>query len=168
MLRRVLIATLVAGVPYGAAMGLFFAARTGRNTLWLGVSSGLAFGLLLAAFVEWQRRARRQPPPGVTIRHDGPANHMRGAEAVGGWLYLLQDRLLFHPHRFNIQKEDLSIPLAEVVSVKPRRTMGLIPNGIEVATRSGVDRFVVQGRGRWVTVLTPPHNRAEVAREVRR
>jgi hypothetical protein len=146
--------TIFAGVPFGLLMGLFFTLRYGSS---FGCASGLAvgvlFGLTLASFVTWQSaRFSRQAAAldGERIRHQGPANHFRGWEGVGGWLYLTDGRLLFRSHGFNVQRHELSMPLAEVADVQACSTAWVIPNGLRVVTANGDERFVVEGRRDWV------------------
>lgn len=40
-------------------------------------------------------------------------------EAVGGRLILTADALLFQPHAFNVQRQSLSVPLRQIVAVRP-------------------------------------------------
>ena len=91
-------------------MGLFFAARTGRNSLWLGVFSGLAFGLLLGAFVEWQRTV---PMIHVTpemkwaavryvdgLRKTVPQGHALSPRATIAWMRAAQARAMLAGREF--------------------------------------------------------------------
>ena len=72
------------------------------------------------------------------IQIEYSANLMRGIEGVGGKLKITEKELIFNPHSFNIQKKVLKIPIREIVSVRERNTMGIIPNGIGIETKSGV------------------------------
>lgn len=107
------IAGVVVGIARGLSEGFFFGLVT-------AVASGLAFGLAMAGFMVIQRRrvARARPEfTGEQLLHDGPANHFRNGEGVGGWLYLTKERLLFRSHQFNIQRHESSIPLADIAEV---------------------------------------------------
>ncbi|MCA1623452.1 MAG: GRAM domain-containing protein [Acidobacteria bacterium] len=74
-----------------------------------------------------------------TIVKEGIANHQRGAETVGGKLYLTTQRLVFESHDFNIQTVNL-IPL--------------MPNSIKVVTKAGQEHsFVVFGRDEWIRTI---------------
>ena len=153
-MSRFLKTAIFAGVPFGLLMGLFFAFRYGSS---FGLASGLAcsvlFGLTIASFAAWQSsRFSRQAPAleGERIRKQGPANHFRGWEGVGGWLYLTDKRLLFRSHGFNVQRHELSMPLAEVADVQACSTAWVIPNGLRLVTEKGAERFVVEGRRDWV------------------
>ena len=141
------------GLAFGLAMGIAF--TISFRSPWAilaGLPSGLMFGLLLAAFMQWQRTRFTQENPcvdGERLLRQGPANHFRGWESVGGWLYLTDKRLLFKSHKFNVQNHELSLPLAEIVSAQPAMTAWIVPNGLKVDTGCGFERFVVSSRGDW-------------------
>jgi hypothetical protein len=117
---------LVAGIPFGLAMGLFGAYQTRRF---------LAMDLV---------------PRDEILIHQGGANHFVGLEGVGGWLYLTDRALRFKSHEINIQPHELSILLQEISGALPCRTAGIFPNGLRVDTTDGrSERFVVSGRRRW-------------------
>lgn len=155
---RFLKMTVFAGVPFGLFMGLFFTFLSGGFfEFGLGLAFGLLFGLLLAAFAAWQgSRFTREVPglEGEQLLKQGPANHFRGWEGVGGWLYLTDKRLLFRSHRFNVQNHELSMPLGEIVEVQTCSTAWVIPNGLRVVTAQGAERFVVEGRRSWLEEIS--------------
>ena len=83
------------------------------------------------------------------------ANLWRGTEAVGGRLTLSRAGLEFRAHTFNVQREPLEIPVDEIVEVRKTRTMGIIPNGLAVTTKLGIEvRFVVGDRDRFIEEIT--------------
>ena len=96
---------------------------------------------------------------GERLIKEGPANHMRGIEAVGGKLYLTNRQLVFEPHPINIQTGITSVPLADVVDAQPAWTrllnlIPLVPNSIKVEKRSGkADSFVVSDKTAWVSCI---------------
>lgn len=98
-----------------------------------------------------------QAPPlgiGELPVHGGPANHWRGVESVGGWLYLTNQRLLFTPHAVGFQTHPSSIAMAEIASAETSASLWIIPNQLVVVTRSGGrEKFVVQGRDQWIGML---------------
>jgi hypothetical protein len=155
--------TVFAGVPFGLLMGLFFTFRSvnpfavGPFGLVLGLAAGLLFGLMTATFAAWQRsRFAREDPclPGEHLLKQGPANHFRGPEGVGGWLYLTDRRLLFRSHRFNLQNHEVSMPLDEIVEAQVCPTAWIIPNGLRVVVAQKAERFVVEGRRSWVAEIS--------------
>lgn len=96
---------------------------------------------------------------GETVIKEGKANHQRGAETVGGNLYLTTQRLIFESHSFNIQTGATEISVGEVARVEPVWTkflnmIPLMPNSISVTTKAGLENsFVVTGRSEWITAI---------------
>lgn len=156
---------LRAGVPFGLifGIGMYFAGGLGM-ALVVGLGSGLAFGLGIAVFAEIQRRrflANRPDFGDEILLHEGPANHFRGAEAVGGWLYLTSRRLLFLSHGMNVQNAAWEHPLAGIRTVETASTVGIIPNGLRLTTSAGAtERFVVQGRRKWKDAIEKARSEA--------
>jgi hypothetical protein len=133
-------------------MGVFFSLTSGDGIL-LGLGTGAFFGIgMAAATAAFQKRLERDPP--VFDREEvllqSPANHFRGVEGVGGWLMLTDQRLVFQPHSLNVQKAEWSVPLSELIRVEPRRTLGILPNGLRAVTTAGEERFVVEDRTPWL------------------
>lgn len=92
--------------------------------------------------------------PGEKVLADVAANLFRGWEAVGGRMKITDQRIFFEPHAVNIQTEVEEIPLNEVVEVTKRNTLGIVPNGLLVRTKSGREyKFVVWGRKRLIQLL---------------
>lgn len=82
------------------------------------------------------------------------ANHFKGAEAVGGKLYLTNKNLTFKSHKLNIQNHQLSIPLSNISSFKKYKTFGIINNGLRIITNQGVtEKFVVEVVDEWMKKL---------------
>src|SRR5262249_2058735 len=137
-MRRFLKLAVFTGLPFAIGMGLFFTIWFGHPTgLVLGLISGLLFGLTLALFVyllSFRAACAEAAFEGEVLIKQGPANHLRRMEGVGGWLYLTEQRLLFRSHRFNIQNHELSIPLGDILEVQARATAWIIPNGLLVVT----------------------------------
>ncbi len=97
--------------------------------------------------------------PDEKIIKQGAANLQKGAEAVGGKLYLTNQRLVFEAHKMNIQGGRTEIDLPDIQSSKKCWTkfLGLIPlmpNSFAVYTKAGKEyRFVVFGRGAWIAAV---------------
>ncbi len=82
------------------------------------------------------------------------ANLFCGDEAVGGKMYLSKDGIAFSPHNFNVQSGDTVIPLCEIAGVEKCNTLGIVPNGLRILTRTGeVFQFVLWGRDDVMTCL---------------
>lgn len=154
---RFIKAVLSTGLPFGVAMGLFFASQHGPAGFLLGAVSGLVFGLAIAGFAERQRRRLELPGKeyeGEPLLRQGPANHWLGAEARGGWLILTTRRLVFRSHGKNLRNDHVEIALAEVSGVDLCRTMWIVPNGLLVRrSGGGQEQFVVQERGAWLAAV---------------
>ena len=71
------------------------------------------------------------------------ANLFRGKEAVGGRLHFEEQRMVFKSHAFNIQTGETVILYSDIADVHPRNTLGLVPNGISVILKNGVEHKVV-------------------------
>ena len=163
-MRKFVKTTLFTGIPFGAAMGVFYILVAGWHMgLWLAVGSGLFFGVAMAAFASYQRcqfASQRPASSGEEVLHEGPANHFFNGESVGGWIYLTPRRLLFRSHAINLQPHELSIDLSDVSEALPVLTAKIIPNGLRIVTRSGRDeRFVVEGHRRWCDEITNAQRR---------
>lgn len=87
---------------------------------------------------------------------------VRGWESVGGHLILTNQRLVFEPHRVNVQRyvdefdpHDIS-SVAKTWSRTRNGQVRLAPNVIEVTFRDGrVASFVVWRRTAWCSALAP-------------
>lgn len=92
------------------------------------------------------------------VLKEGPANLKRNVEAVGGKLYLTNQRLVFESHAFNVQTGVTECELGEIESAEPCWTtllfIPIVPNGLTVTTRSGERyRMVVFGRRGWADAI---------------
>jgi hypothetical protein len=155
---------VLGGLVFGVTMGAFLGVMTGS---WYygfhgGVFSGFAFGWGIKRFVQvatsttYLELDGREAgfEEGEDVVHQGPANHFKGIESVGGKLFLTSRRLRFRSHKLNVQTHDESYPLQDVLSVEPVRTMGIIPNGFAVLLRDGRrERFVVFSPGQWIETV---------------
>lgn len=91
---------------------------------------------------------------GEKIIKEGPANHFKGIEAVGGKLYLTNHRIVFLSHDMNVQNHLLSVPYSEIVHVDTRNTLLFIPNGFYIQNRdNSIEKFVTYGREEWIQVI---------------
>ena len=147
---------LIAGVPFGIIMSLFYSIVNGVNAGIIGgISSGLLFGLLVSVFVQSQKRKFKKVSSEITngkdVIIDGGANHFIGKESVGGWLFLTKDEIIFKSHGFNFQRHQLTIGLNQISGVNAISTLGFVPNGLEIIALNGNnERFVVNNRRVWI------------------
>ncbi len=123
-----------------------------------GVLFGVFFSLVFYFFIKKMTK-------GILLKLDlpleedevleayGVANLFLNRQAVGGKLGITQDYLLFHSHKFNFTKKTVRIAFADIQSIKPCRTMGLIDNGLKVNLADQTCRFVVNDRVKWMELL---------------
>jgi GRAM domain len=94
------------------------------------------------------------------ILKDGPANLQRGAETVGGKVYLTSRWLVFEAHKFNLQRGATEIPLSDILSIakcwtKFLNLIPVLPNSLAVTTNQGQEyRFVLFGRDAWEEAIS--------------
>jgi hypothetical protein len=100
---------------------------------------------------------------GEEVLADIGANLIRGVEAVGGRLRVTNTRLIFEAHSFNLQKMPAEILREHIADVQERNTLWVVPNGILIRTRSGVEyKFVVWNRKRLIKILSPVRGRGHI------
>lgn len=91
---------------------------------------------------------------GEELLADIAANLFRGIEAVGGRMKITNQRILFEAHAINLQKMPAEIPLGQISEVRKRNTLGIVPNGILIRLKSGIEyKFVVWGRERLINLI---------------
>lgn len=152
----------IAGVPFGVIMGVILGvtciALPIKWTLIIGISagviSGLAFGLAISIFIQKQTKKFKSMAAEVTngkeVIMDGGANHFKGAEGVGGWIYLTNEEFIFQSHSFNIQNHKLVIPVENITKVTLATTFGIIKNRLHIEMADGTtEKFVVNESKKW-------------------
>ena len=149
-------------VLYGAPMGLLYSYLSGK---WSGMIAGLVagafFGLFMSVTMAWFNRRQtgrfqKQRPDFASedVALEGPANHVMGVEAVGGYLWLTSARLHFVSHKHNIQNHEWTAPTTEIASAAPAKMLGLFNTALIVRLKSGEEhRFVVNHNARWVAAI---------------
>jgi hypothetical protein len=146
--------SVLAGIAFGILFGIFLAIRFDPfYALIVGPICGLAFGLAMYFFVTSKtvkKQTQIQTADGEVIIHSGSANHFSNREAVGGKLYLLNDKLQFQSHGFNLQNHGLVIKLNQIQKIDFYNGLGLMPNGLVIlTTEGGTEKFVVNNRRLW-------------------
>ena len=145
---------IIMSLIYGTIMSVFFVAVFGLSlAIILGTISGLIFGGLMILFTIAQEKKFRKNEADLCgnkeVIYSGSANLMRGKVAVGGWLMLLDDSLLFTAHKINHDTRSVSIELLEINNMKLGCSMMVIPNNLIVESSDEEYRFVVNGRSLW-------------------
>jgi hypothetical protein len=154
---------LVGGLLYGIPMGLFFSYQSGGylSGMTTGILAGLMFG---PAFTWFMRRFVQKQTTRFNVERpdfgdesvliEGPANHFKGLEGVGGYLWVTNRRVHFASHKINIQVHTWTVSLDDIRSVQAVKTFGLIDNGLTIETAScGKERFVVNNSNKWAQII---------------
>jgi hypothetical protein len=156
-----LVPGLIGTVVFGA--WLYDVATTngkpiGPELLLIAPLVGFGFGVMIGLPGFFLSRAMKKTTPfvpaeGEPVVHRTRANHFLGAEGRGGHLVLTDRRLVFEPHRFNVQLAPLEIPLAAIDDVAWNRVVarqGLVMSMmLHVTTDGAVERFVVPEANAW-------------------
>jgi hypothetical protein len=122
---------LVAGVLFGATMGIF-AYFVARKAGWI----------------------KKQLFKNEKVIKRGLANHFVNAEGVGGILFLTDKQLLHKPHAINFQRAIAAYQLKNILSAETSLTKNIIPNGLKVIVEDGhTEKFVVNGRKKWAKAI---------------
>jgi hypothetical protein len=116
-------------VPLGLAKGAQWALFSVPFSAFLGL--GVATLVVGPAFVVM--RAFKTPPdaplePGEVVVRTLMANHFLHGEARGGTLRVTNRRLVFRPHRYNVQLTPWALPLSEVRALSSEGTNLLLVN----------------------------------------
>lgn len=152
-MKRFLQIMVMAGVPFGAALGLVGGWKHGlASGLGSGIACGLMFGLAIATFVHVQSKkfARLRPTyekEGLVL--DGGAN----LGGKGGWLFLTKQRLVFEPHGVNVGAARVEIPLGTITEVRP--ASGMLVRRFEVLVPGKTYSFLVEKRDQWLESFAP-------------
>lgn len=118
---------------------------------------GFLFGWLMGAFANSKfvkKETQITLNSGEVIVHSTLGNHIKGIEAVGGKLYLTNQRFVFKSHKVNFQRHELSIDLNDIAYVQRYKTLGLINNAVSVVTNQNKkEKFVVEQQeiDRWLS-----------------
>jgi hypothetical protein len=120
-----------------------------------GAVSGLLFGFATAFLVKkLDKSVQFDLEPGEASLFQTRANHFKGIEAVGGQLLLTNKRLVFKSHSVNIQNHTYVLPLEEITGVQRYKSIGLINNGLNITTKNGTEKFVVDKAAEWLERLS--------------
>jgi hypothetical protein len=160
--RRFVLVALGFGVPFGFLWSLLMSLGGMSAPAWssvgIGVAGGLAFGAVVTALMRHPRALLGEAALALAedevVLRDGPANHKRGSEMAGGWLWLTDRRVVFRAHALNLQSGSVEIPLPEVTGARTHSLLGFVPTGLRVLRRDHADDiFAVSARGAWVDAI---------------
>ena len=153
IIKKAILAGLAFGLLFGVPMGLLLSFFYGVQAAFITVGlSGFAFGTLIYLFVTSKavEKETQTEVLGRKVFYSGHANHFLNGEAVGGKLYLLEDRLHFNSHLSNYQNHEFILHLPFVEKVAFYNVYGLVPNGLAIFDNKGnEEKFVVDNRKVW-------------------
>lgn len=143
----------IAGIAFALLFGIYLALTYGVEiALITGPISGILFGGAMYLFSA-SKKVNKQTQLAIDekdILFSGPANHFLNREGVGGKMYLLQDKIVFKSHSFNIQNHEQSIAMNEIADVLFFNTLGIVPNGLKIVlTNNKTEKFVVNNWKQW-------------------
>lgn len=84
------------------------------------------------------------------ILKKGAANWWHGVGSKGGQLILTTETLYFERHNFNAGEKEFEIELDDIKSVKAG---GFLSNNLVIVTKSGEEKFAVNGKNNWVLAI---------------
>jgi len=85
-----------------------------------------------------------------TVLRDGAANRMVGKEAVGGWIFLTEDRFCFASHAINRTTGAWSVSYADIENVSKGKRI----RSFAIRTKEGTEEeFIVNDRREWIAFL---------------
>lgn len=133
----------------------------GKSMPWPSlIFQGVFFGLFMAIgfpyfFKKLGNKLGKSIHPDLSIDEEieteGPANLFRGAEAVGGKLFLTNQKLIFKSHSLNIQTGQSDISYERISEISPRKTVKFVDNGLCLKLLDGQEyHFVVADRTNWM------------------
>lgn len=144
---------IITGIPFGLVMGIFFATFTHSSmllTIFTTLFASILFGLSMAKISTLPQLQQPITPllqPNEQILKVSPANHFVGLIAMGGWLFLTNQRLIFQAHRLMQQPYQLSTPITEITQIRSGITTLM---HLAIRTRHHQNqRFVVGQRHAW-------------------
>lgn len=139
------------GLVYGVVMGLFLGNMT------IGIIAGILFGVLytvcmaiVSKLLEKKfKHLRAEISKSRKIICEGPANHKKEVNVIGGWLFLSEDTIEFYPHKMNIGGQNIPILLGNISNVETKS------NQLKIHTKTNETfTFVVNKANLWKQSIT--------------
>lgn len=140
-------------LPFGLVCMFLF--QNLQKGMILGGLAGLLYAVGISVFCavigKRMKGLRSKLEEESRILYDGGANHWMGKEAVGGWLFLLEDDVYFVSHNMNLQVNECRIPYQEIQSIRKGRN----PRSICLELKSGRQEEFVVNHGRiWREIIS--------------
>ena len=162
-LGNVVRCTIVAALGFGALSAVDTWRTSGQplkgvvDGLVLGTGFGILWTLVMSWFFRKDTQVARPDFGDEQVIVEGPAHHLRGVEAVGGYLWVTDRRVHFMAHSVNIQSKPWHCSLAEIADVRHTSSLlGIIDKGLSIdVAGSGTQGFVVYASRQWVDAIRP-------------
>lgn len=124
----------------------------------LGISAGIIITFLMfVIFTIIDRRLETKKPKletGEELVYSSMANYYGKLKIIGGHLYLTTTRIIFSPHSFNSQQDELRILRKNIKQAKASKNMGIVENRLEIIDQKGKSYlFVVYSPKIWIEKL---------------
>ena len=152
-LKEYLIMCAFCTVFFGLFMGIYsgFVVDDFNFGIISGMGSGLFFGVfftiamaIVSVIIEKKSENLRAEISKVrSIICEGPANHKKGANGIGGWLFLSEDALEFYPHKANFGGKNIAILIDDITNVDTKANQLIIQSNMEKY------QFVVNKSNMW-------------------
>jgi hypothetical protein len=112
--------------------------------------SSLGFGIISVMQFNRQRKlfAKRLRCEKIDLYSDclnkDQMGHFKGIFANGGTGYLLQDKIVFVPHKCNFSRKTITVLFADIMKISPLKIWGIMDIGLKISLKSEKEeRFVV-------------------------
>lgn len=150
--------SVVAGIAFGTSIGLIVSMVQNINFGFISfIFTSALFFLFMFIFTckiskQSYMLAIHKYGTANILYADG-ANHIIPKESVGGFMILLKGKIVFLPHTHNLTFQQVEIPLPAIKSIKLSNNLGVIPNGTSIVTEIGIEKFAVNNRKQWITII---------------
>ena len=159
MTRKYWITALTFGLPWSISMIIYNLMTEDGPALIIVLSTvigGLIAGLLFASIMHYAAKRLIKTiiidtADNENIIKEGPANHFKGKEGVGGKLVLTEKRLIFKSHKLNIQNHQDNFDLEQVEKLEAAKTFRLLENRIHLMlSNKEMHKFIVDEPKDWI------------------
>ncbi|RZK58056.1 MAG: hypothetical protein EOO87_01305 [Pedobacter sp.] len=145
--------SIFAGIILGVFIGIYLAFNMQTNVavvigVFCAVVSPILFYVKIFSKIDYTIKFEKINPS--LIIYSGLANHFKNQIAVGGTLYLLNDKLIFQSNGINFtHRHEHIIYLNQISEIDFFDTIGFVSNGLSVKTNNKREQFVVNKREVW-------------------
>jgi hypothetical protein len=155
--RHTILIALIGAIIYGLVIVLFDGGLSDKNinkvifgSLFMFIFYAIGFTFFIKKLAPKLASKVKRPElmENESIVWEEPANLFRNKYiAVGGKVFLTEERLIFNSHKYNFQNGETSISRVNVAELIERKTMGLVDNGLRLITKDNMEfDFVLNNR----------------------